>query len=106
MICTGQIDVIIVILIQIIIIFVETISNIIIVIVFISLGEKEYEEGPLAGQKLPKHIQLLGVLLTGATVVSIGMFLFFYPMINPQRKKRKVHIASTKHQQLVNTSSS
>merc|ERR1711988_2052445 len=47
------------------------ISNIIIVIVFISLGEKEYEEGPLAGQKLPKHIQLLGVLLTGATVVSL-----------------------------------
>jgi len=36
-----------------------------------SLGEKEYEEGPLAGQKLPKHIQLLGVLLTGATVVSL-----------------------------------
>ena len=106
MICTGQTDVIIVILIQIIIIFVENISNIIIVIVFISLGEKEYEEGPLAGQKLPKHIQLLGVLLTGATVVSIGMFLFFYPMINPQRKKRKVHIAYTKHQQLVNTSSS
>ena len=35
-----------------------------------SLGEKEYEEGPLAGKKLPKPVQLLGFLLTGATVVS------------------------------------
>lgn len=36
-----------------------------------SLGEKEYEEGPLAGKKLPKPVQLLGFLLTGATVVSL-----------------------------------
>ena len=38
---------------------------------FTSLGEKEYEEGPMAGKKLPKPVQLLGFLLTGATVVSI-----------------------------------
>jgi len=36
-----------------------------------SLGEKQYEEGPLAGKKLPKPVQLLGFLLTGATVVSL-----------------------------------
>merc|ERR1711899_704136 len=36
-----------------------------------SLGEKEYEEGPMAGKKLPKPVQLLGFLLTGATVVSL-----------------------------------
>jgi len=35
------------------------------------LGEKQYEEGPLAGKKLPKPVQLLGFLLTGATVVSL-----------------------------------
>ena len=41
------------------------------ILTFTSLGEKEYEEGPMAGKKLPKPVQLLGFLLTGATVVSI-----------------------------------
>jgi hypothetical protein len=36
-----------------------------------SLGDKTYEEGPLKDQKLPKFVQLLGFLLTGATVVSL-----------------------------------
>ena len=40
------------------------------ILTFTSLGEKEYEEGPMAGKKLPKPVQLLGFLLTGATVVS------------------------------------
>ena len=43
----------------------------IVILIFTSLGEKEYEEGPMAGKKLPKPVQLLGFLLTGATVVSI-----------------------------------
>ena len=42
----------------------------IVILIFTSLGEKEYEEGPMAGKKLPKPVQLLGFLLTGATVVS------------------------------------
>ena len=42
-----------------------------VILIFTSLGEKEYEEGPMAGKKLPKPVQLLGFLLTGATVVSI-----------------------------------
>ena len=54
-----------------IIFIVITKTIIMIKIVLLSLGEKEYEEGPLAGKKLPKPVQLLGFLLTGATVVSI-----------------------------------
>ena len=48
---------------------------------FTSLGEKEYEEGPMAGKKLPKPVQLLGFLLTGATVVSIVIVISVIIMI-------------------------
>ena len=48
---------------------------------FTSLGEKEYEEGPMAGKKLPKPVQLLGFLLTGATVVSIIFIISIKIMI-------------------------
>ena len=49
----------------------------IMIILLLSLGEKQYEEGPLAGKKLPKPVQLLGFLLTGATVVGIIIFFMF-----------------------------
>ena len=51
--------------------FITNIANMFIKILVLSLGEKQYEEGPLAGKKLPKPVQLLGFLLTGATVVSV-----------------------------------
>ena len=54
----------------------------IVILIFTSLGEKEYEEGPMAGKKLPKPVQLLGFLLTGATVVSIIIIISIMIMIN------------------------
>ena len=76
--------------------FITNIANMFIKILVLSLGEKQYEEGPLAGKKLPKPVQLLGFLLTGATVVSvilifshfdcqerpIGLFLTVYLIIS------------------------
>ena len=53
----------------------------IVILIFTSLGEKEYEEGPMAGTKLPKPVQLLGFLLTGATVVSIIIIISIMIMI-------------------------
>ena len=53
----------------------------IVILMFTSLGEKEYEEGPMAGKKLPKPVQLLGFLLTGATVVSIVIVISVIIMI-------------------------
>ena len=53
----------------------------VVILIFTSLGEKEYEEGPMAGKKLPKPVQLLGFLLTGATVVSIIIIISIMIMI-------------------------
>ena len=51
------------------------------ILLLTSLGEKEYEEGPMAGKKLPKPVQLLGFLLTGATVVSVIIVISIIIMI-------------------------
>lgn len=60
-----------------------------------SLGDKTYEEGELAGQKLPKFVQLLGFLLTGATVISLPVVAlqqlsFSVPaLVRPSHKFRR-----------------